>query len=77
MIMNRNCSRAQIRLRTLLCVFLFIAAGIVVICATGIGEREHCAGFGWYVATQASKIALWVIDRTANGEKAGILRRAR
>ena len=31
----------SLRLRGMLCVFLFIAAGIAVICATGIGEREH------------------------------------
>ena len=29
----------------MLCVFLFIAAGIAVVCATGIGEREHSARY--------------------------------
>jgi serine protease AprX len=70
MISNPSGTSGSLRLRALLCVFLFIAAGIAVICATGIGEREHSAGSGWHVASQSIKIAPWVIDRTANGEKA-------
>jgi serine protease AprX len=57
-------------LRALLCVFLLIAAGIAVICATGIGEREHSARSGWHVASRSIKIAPWVLERTANGENA-------
>ena len=54
----------------MLCVFFFIAAGVAVICATGIGEREHSARFDWHVASHSSKIAPWVIEHTANGQKA-------
>ena len=63
----------SLRLRGMLCVFFFIAAGIAVICATGIGEREHPARFGWHVASQSSKIAPWVIEHTANGQDAEFL----
>ena len=70
MISNPSGTSGSLRLRALLCVFLFIAAGIAIICATGIGEREHSARFGWHVASQSVKIAPWVIDRTANGENA-------
>ena len=39
--MTRNLSsRSDVRLRGMLCVFLFIAAGVAVLFATGIGERE-------------------------------------
>src|SRR4029077_7222302 len=54
----------------MLCVFFFIAAGIAVICATGIGEREDFARSGWHVASRSIKIAPWVIERTANGQNA-------
>jgi serine protease AprX len=70
MISNPSGTSGSLRLRALLCVFLFIAAGIAVICAKGIGEREHSAGSGWHVASQSIKIAPWVIERTANGENA-------
>ena len=60
----------SLRLRGMLCVFLFIAAGVAVVCATGIGEREHSARFDWHVASHSSKIAPWVIEHTANGQKA-------
>ena len=59
----------SLRLRLMLCVFLFIAAGVAVVCATGIGEREHPARFR-ACASHSSKIAPWVIERTANGENA-------
>ena len=52
----------------MLCVFFFISTGIAVICATGIGEREHSARFGWHVANRSTKIAPWVIERTVNGK---------
>ena len=58
----------SLRLRGMLCVFLFIAAGVAVVCATGIGERESRKDFG--IASHSSKIAPWVIERTANGQKA-------
>jgi subtilisin family serine protease len=70
MIMNRNCSRTQFRLRALLCFFLFIAAGISVMYATGVGEREHFARSDWHVASQSTKIAPWVFEHTANGQRA-------
>ena len=54
----------------MLCVFFFIAAGIAVIFATGIGEREHSARSGWHVASRSIKIAPWVIEHTANGHQA-------
>ena len=52
----------------MLCVFFFIAAGVAVVCATGIGERESRKDFG--IASHSSKIAPWVLERTANGQKA-------
>ena len=58
----------SLRLRGIFCVFLFIAAGIAIICATGIGERESRKNFG--IASHSSKIAPWVIERTANGQNA-------
>jgi hypothetical protein len=54
----------------MLCVFFFSAAGFAVVCATGIGEREHSARFDWHVASHSSKIAPWVIEHTANCENA-------
>ena len=54
----------------MLCVFLFIAAGVAVIFATGIGEREHSAHTGWHLASQSVKIAPWVFEHTANGQRA-------
>ena len=68
MIVNRNDTSGSSRLRTLLCLFLFIASGIGVMCATGIGERESRNAFG--IASQSSKIARWVIQHTANGQQA-------
>ena len=70
MISNPQRTSGSSRSRTLVCVFLFIASGFAVICATGIGEREHSARSGWHVASQSSKIVPWVIERTANGQKA-------
>ncbi len=66
--MNRNCNRTEFRLRALLCVLLFITAGVEVIFATGIGEREFRNAFG--IVNGSSKIAPWVIEHTANGQKA-------
>jgi hypothetical protein len=54
----------------MLCVFLFIAAGVAVIFATGIGEREHSARTGWHLASEPVKIAPWVFEHTANGQRA-------
>src|SRR6266550_4231907 len=70
MISNPNGTSGSSRLRALLCVFLFIASGIAVICATGIGEREHSARSGWYLAGRSTKIVPWVFEHTANGERA-------
>ena len=70
MIMNRNCSRTEFRIRALLCVLLFITAGVAVIFATGSGELESRNAFG--IANGSSKIAPWVIEHTANGEKAQV-----
>jgi subtilisin family serine protease len=52
----------------MVCVFFFIAAGLAVMCATGIGERESRKSFG--IASHSSKIAPWVLERTANGRSA-------
>ena len=70
MIMNRNCGRTEFRLRALVCVLLFITAGVAVIFATGIGERESRNAFG--IVNGSSKIAPWVIEHTAKGEKAQV-----
>jgi serine protease AprX len=70
MIMNRNCSRTEFRIRALLCVLLFITAGVAVIFATGIGQREPRNAFG--IANGSSKIAPWVIEHTASGQKAQV-----
>jgi hypothetical protein len=70
MIMNRNCNRTEFRIRALLCVLLFITAGVAVIFATSIGERESRNAFG--IVNGSSKIAPWVIEHTANGEKAQV-----
>jgi serine protease AprX len=62
------------RLRRILCSFLPVAAIVAVVGAIGSsragGEREHSARLGQYVAGPPSKIARWVIERTANGENA-------
>ena len=58
----------SLRLRRILCVFFFSATGFAVVCATGIGERDSRKDFG--IANHSSKIAPWVIERTANGQKA-------
>lgn len=60
--MNRNCGRTEFRMRALLCVLLFITAGVAVIFATGIGERESRNAFG--IVNGSSKIAPWVIEHT-------------
>lgn len=62
MIMNRNCGRTEFRMRALVCVLLFITAGVEVIFATGIGEREFRNAFG--IVNGSSKIAPWVIEHT-------------
>jgi serine protease AprX len=67
---NSNHASGPLRLRGMLCVFLFIAAGLAVIFATGIGEREHSARTGWHLASQPVKIAPWVLEHTANGQRA-------
>ena len=65
---NSNHTSGSLGLRGMLCVFFFISTGIAVICATGIGEREHSARSGWHVASRSTKIAPWVIERTVNGK---------
>jgi serine protease AprX len=61
------------RLRVVLCVFFFMAAGIAVVGAIGSsrarGEREHSARSDRQVADQPSKIAPWVSEHTANGQQ--------
>lgn len=52
---------------------MFTAAGIAVMVATSIREREHSARIGWHVASQSTKIAPWVIEHTANGQQAEFL----
>jgi serine protease AprX len=74
---NPNRATAPSGLLLANCKLLFILAGTAVICATGtalgIGEREHSARAGSDFRSQLSKIAPWVIERTANGEKAEFL----
>ena len=74
MITSRNCRFATRRLRSVLCVFSFAAASIAVVGGIGssraIGEREHSARSGRHVAGQPAKIAPWVIEHTANGQRA-------
>ena len=70
MITNSNHASGSLQLRALLCGLLLIGAGIAVICATGKGEHEHPARSGSYVGSQFTKIAPWVIQHTANDEKA-------
>ena len=70
MITNRHRSRTEFRLRALLCVWLFIAFNVAVISATNTGERGHSARFSWHVTSQSHKIAPWVFEHTANGQRA-------
>jgi serine protease AprX len=70
MIINRKRTSGSSRLRGMLCVFFFIAAGIAIIFATSVGEREHSARPGWHIASRSIKIAPWVIQHTANGQQA-------
>ena len=69
MISNPNGTSGSSRLRALLC-FLVHRGWHCRYRATGFGEREHSARSGWHVASQSTKIAPWVIERTANGENA-------
>ena len=68
MISNPNGTSGSSRLRALLCVFLFIAAGIAVVGAIGssrtIGQSAGSDG------SFAGKIAPWVFEHTANGQRA-------
>ena len=68
MISNPNGTSGSSRLRALLCVFLFIAAGIAVVGAIGssrtIGRSAGSDG------SRAGKIAPWVFEHTANGQRA-------
>ena len=74
MIANSNRISASSRLRVLVCLFLFIVASVAVLGAISSpragGEREHSARFGWHVAGPPRKIAPWVIEHTASGQKA-------
>src|SRR5262245_49909 len=70
MISNPNGTSGSSRLRALLSVFLFVATGIAVMCAAGSGEREHPARSGWHLASQSIKIAPWVLEHTANRQRA-------
>ena len=68
MISNPNGTSGSSRLRALLCVFLFIAAGIAVVGAIGssrtIGQSAGSDG------SSAGKIAPWVFEHTANDQRA-------
>ena len=68
MISNPNGTSGSSRLRALLCVFWFIAAGIAVVGAIGssrtIGKSAGSDG------SPAGKIAPWVLEHTANGQRA-------
>jgi subtilisin family serine protease len=74
MIAHFNRIAAASRLRVIFELFLLIAAGIAVAAAIGSlragGEREHSARPGRHVAGQPDKIALWVIQHTANRQQA-------
>ena len=68
MISNLNGTSGSSRLRTLLCVLLFIAAGFSVVGAIGssrtIGQSAGNDG------SPVGKIAPWVLEHTANGQRA-------
>jgi hypothetical protein len=74
MITDPNLTSARSRLRSVLCLLLFVAPGVAVAGAIGSsragGEREHSARFDRHSAGQASKMAPWVIEHTANGQQA-------
>src|SRR5262245_8518536 len=65
---NSTTTSGSLLLRALLCVFLFIATGIAVICATSIGDRESRKAFG--ITSRPRKIGPWVMEHTANNKKA-------
>jgi len=76
-ITNPNRTSASSRLRVLVCLFLFIAASVAVLDALAssraIGQREAASrqDDGGGVANGANiKIAPWVIEHTASGQKA-------
>ena len=77
MIANSNRTSASSRLRVLVCLFLFIAASVAVLCAIAssraVGQRESASrqDDGGGVANGANiKIAPWVIEHTASGQQA-------
>ncbi len=69
MVMNRNNRFTRLRLRSVFCLVLFAAAGVVALGAIGssrvIGQRV-----GGNPVNVANKIAPWVIAQTANGQQA-------
>ncbi len=68
MISNPNGASGSARLRALLCVFWFIAVGIAVVGAIGSSRTiGKSAGNG---GSPAGKIAPWVLEHTANGQRA-------
>ena len=68
MISNPNGTPGSSRSRALLCVFLFIAAGIAV--AGAIGSSHTIGKSAGSEGSPAGKIAPWVIEHTANGQRA-------
>ena len=77
MTMNRSSSSTSYRLRVIIRVVLFVACPTVVVVTTvhardleGIGGREHSGRSGWDGGERSTKIAPWVIDHTANGQRA-------
>src|SRR5262245_26850759 len=73
MIFNPNGTSGSLQWRGMVCVFLFVAAGIAVICATGIGDRGHSARSGWHIGSNSRKIAPWVFEQTPNDKMAEFL----
>jgi subtilisin family serine protease len=82
MIMNRNGAFRSPRVRTLLCLFLFIAFGIAVTGAISASRGNNHGRPGalrrpdaaarrpYHSETTAGKIAPWVIQHTADGQQA-------
>src|SRR5262249_17219020 len=75
MVSNPNSTSGSSRLQALVCVFLFIAAGIAVVGAIGSPEGANINGQNHMrqrVEDNAFhlKIAPWVIQHIANGQQA-------
>ena len=66
-----NGTSSTSRLRRVLCSLLFVAAGIVVVGAIGFSRASGQSARENTLHTR--KIARWVVEHTANGQRAGFL----